>query len=324
MQNIDFSFAQDPNTLALALIYGMVPAVAWVFFWMREHYDRPKRSSAVLYAFLAGALMVIAALPVEKFLGTLSQNDAILTILWASAEEVLKFCAFLLVLLMGSAIEAPVDYALYAAVVALGFAGFENALYFLQPLQAGDSVVLILASAMRFLGTTLMHAASTSLPGIALGLVFFRSRTAKFFAALSGFVLAAALHSAFNLRIVQNGGLDFFQVFGFLWISTIVILAIFERLRRMGSLEYRAKKRGAAIDMLASELARVSAKHGLQITDERPLEDASFISLLRSAYTAYLISEGALPAAAEKDVLALVPDTLTPKAASGLISNLRR
>ena len=160
MPNINLSFAQDPNTLALALIYGMVPAVAWLFFWLREQRARPKGTGSLLYAFMAGALMVIAALPVEKFLGTFSTNVNTLTILWATAEEVLKFSAFLLMLFAGSSIEAPVDYAMYAVVVALGFAGFENALYFLQPLQTGDSVVLLLAGAMRFLGTTLMHAAA--------------------------------------------------------------------------------------------------------------------------------------------------------------------
>ena len=169
MPNINLSFAQDPNTLALALIYGMVPAVAWLFFWLREQRARPKGTGSLLYAFMAGALMVIAALPVEKFLGTFSTNVNTLTILWATAEEVLKFSAFLLMLFAGSSIEAPVDYAMYAVVVALGFAGFENALYFLQPLQTGDSVVLLLAGAMRFLGTTLMHAAAASIPGIAGG-----------------------------------------------------------------------------------------------------------------------------------------------------------
>lgn len=242
MPTIDLSFAQDPNTLALALIYGMVPAIAWLFFWMREHRDRPKHTSVLMYAFLAGVFMVIAALPVEKFLSTLSSDDATLTILWASAEEVLKFLAYLFLLAAGSKIESPVDYALYAVVVALGFAGFENALYFLQPLQVGDTTVLLLSGTMRFVGTTLMHAASTSLPGIALGLACYGSRYIKIFAALGGLVLAVTMHSIFNLWIVQDNGLDFFSVFGFLWIVTIVILIVFEKLRRMGSLAYIEKK----------------------------------------------------------------------------------
>jgi RsiW-degrading membrane proteinase PrsW (M82 family) len=247
MPTIDLSFAQDPNTLALALVFGMVPAVAWLFFWLREQRARPKGSGVLFYSFLAGALMVIATLPVEKFLSTLTTNSAALTFLWASAEEVLKFSAFLLVLFASSAIEAPVDYAVYAMVVALGFAGFENALYFLEPLTKGDSVVLVLSGSMRFLGTTLMHAAAASLPGIALGLAYFKSRRAKQLAAGIGLALAAAFHGVFNSAIVRNGGLDFFIVFGFLWCATVIVLAFFERLRRMGTAEYLMATTPAAV-----------------------------------------------------------------------------
>ena len=121
MQTIDLSFAQDPNTLSLALIAGVIPAFLWILFWVRETRARPRTIGSIFFAFLMGVCMVVLALPVEKFMLLFSHNPTVLTVLWAGSEELLKFGAFLLVLLMSSAIESPIDYPIYMMIVALGF-----------------------------------------------------------------------------------------------------------------------------------------------------------------------------------------------------------
>jgi hypothetical protein len=48
-----------------------------------------------------------------------------------------------------------------------------------------------------------------------------------------GFLIAITLHSAFNFFIIRNDGNDFLKVFAFLWVVTIIVLLLFEKVRRM-------------------------------------------------------------------------------------------
>ena len=52
--------------------------------------------------------------------------------------------------------------------------------------------------------------------------------------AFCGIIAAITLHSVFNFFIMQNSGKNFLQIFGFLWVITIIIMLLFEKLRRMG------------------------------------------------------------------------------------------
>ncbi len=313
MPNIDLSFAQDPNTLALAMIYGMLPAVAWLIFWLRETSGRPRKSGVLSGLFFGGVAMVIVALPVEKFVSTLSSQPSTLTILWAASEEILKFGVLAFFLYRGSKyIEAPVDYALYATIVALGFAGFENALYFLEPLQTSSTGVLILAGTMRFLGTTLMHAVATSLTGIALGFAYFKSKKIKIRAALIGLAAAICLHSTFNLLITQNDGRNFITIFGLLWIATIIILALFERTRRMGGEAYRVVEKSSEYAALEARLA------------DKTIPFPESLAALRAKYAEFLVSQGALAPAAGETALKLIPDTIPPEAVAAILATLKQ
>ena len=342
MHNVDFSFAQDPNTLSLAILYGMVPALIWVHFWLRENNERKRRIGLLTALFFGGAAMVVAALPVQQFIATLSSNIETLNILWAASEELLKFAIFALIVVRASSkhIEQPVDYAVYIMIAALGFAGFENALYFLGPLQGGDAAAIALSGSMRFLGTTLLHAACSSLVGIALGLAYFRSKATAAVYACIGLVAAVTLHSAFNHYIVQNSEQNFFQVFGFLWVATVVIMIFLEKLRRMGSAETRLKKELAFFAHIDELFRGVLAVGNTLIDDATPLVDIlkakgcapdgpeytklkTLIGGLRALYAAYLESEGSTHVQALAAALAMVPDGVSAKSASGIIATLR-
>ena len=341
MPQIDLSFAKDPNTLALALIYGMVPAVLWLFYWLRENKERPRHFGLLTACFAAGIFAVALALPVERYLGTLSSNDSILTILWASAEELLKFGAFALIILTNKrAIEEPIDYAIYIMVVALGFAGFENALYFLHPLQAGDTVTLFLSGTMRFLGTTLMHAVTASFAGIVLGFAYYRSKISKVALVIIALLLACTLHSLFNLSAAQSTGGDFFQLFGILWVGTICVLILFERLRTMSMPEFRKGKIDAVFSGLDAEFAELLASAGAAAADEMPITVAfknkgvpsdapelqkmhAFLQNLRRFYAEYLGNEGANAETVQQTAFSVIPETISPRAVSGIIMALK-
>lgn len=341
MPTIDLSFAQDPNILALALFFGMVPAMLWLVFWLKARGERSEGTGALTFLFAAGALAACTALPVEHALGQLTSDPYAVTLLWASAEEVLKFLALLAVLVAGVSVEKPVEYALYAIVVGLGFAGLENALYFLEPLRTGNVTVITLAGSTRFLGSTLMHAVSAGLAGAALGFAFYKPLHTKRSAAIVGLVGAALLHGTYNIWMVRNGGQEFFSVFIFLWIVAIVMLIVYGRLHRMGDSLHSSEARSAPLKALERAAKECYLSIGSSPLDERPMRETlmakfpsadapeqarwrGLLSELRFAYGAYLASQGASDADAARASLTVIPDTISPKAAEGIIGVLVR
>ena len=52
----------DTNVLVLALLGGIVPALFWLWFWLREDRLRPEPRSALLSAFIGGIIAVLMAL----------------------------------------------------------------------------------------------------------------------------------------------------------------------------------------------------------------------------------------------------------------------
>ena len=341
MHNIDFSFAQDPNTLALAIIAGLIPAIIWMLFWILENHERDRPSGVLFFAFLAGVFMVVLALPVENTIALLSNNPTTLTILWAASEEILKFGAFSLILSMSSWVEVPIDYPVYMMVIALGFSGFENALYFLKPLQVGATGTLILAASMRFLGTALMHAFATCLPGVALGFAYFKSKKTKVYAALVGLAIGILVHSLFNLFIPDAPNTVFTIILSVLWLLTIVMMILFEKLRERGSEEYlRANRLGIILsvetlfrslllktDMSDADATAILAglsKKGIAPGSPEHKDLAMVIGSVRAQYAAYLVAQGTPNDNAVEASAKLIPDTVSPLALKGIFTVLKR
>ena len=339
MPNVDLSFAQDPTTLSLAIVFGMVPAIIWLFYWLHEKNRESKRAVLFIKIFIGGALAVVAVLPVQEYIQTLSNNATVLTILWAASEEILKFSVFAIFVLLSRDFFEPIDYPLSLMVIALAFAGFENALYFLQPLQTGSIVVFALAATLRYLGTTLLHALSSSFAGFALGFAYFKSKRTKIFACLFGLLCGITLHSSFNLLIVQNDGAYTFQLFGCLWVVAIIVGLLYEALRRMGSIEYRKDKKDKAVahirqlfdDLCKKEsiiptdqiaITEILKKKGLLLGSPEYVSLVQVIEHTRTLYVGYLGSQGIATAKAIETAHSIIPDTVSAKSLSGIIAML--
>ncbi len=235
MQNLSTAaFSNDPTTLLIALGAGMVPALLWLHFWLREDKENPEPAGLLFLTFVMGMLAVILVLPVEKFIANTFYDPDLLTILWAASEEVMKFLAVFAIALNSHEVDQPVDFPIYFITAALGFAALENALFLIYPITVNDTTVSLLTGNLRFLGATLLHAISSALIGVALGLAFYRSHTVKILYGLGGLAASVVLHSIFNFFIIENNGLNFLQVFAFLWVVSIIIMLLFEKLRRMG------------------------------------------------------------------------------------------
>lgn len=236
MQNLTVTFSQNPTVFILALLAGTIPAVLWLFFWLREdEHGSHEPAGLIFLTFAAGMMSVIFVLPVQKFISALPLDHTTMIVFWAASEEVFKYIAFGIIMAKSAYLDEPVDYAIYLMTAGLGFAALENAMYLIHPVSVNDTTVSFLTGNLRFLGSTLLHSVTSGIIGISIGLAYFKDSGTRFFYAAFGLVAAIALHSVFNFFIMQKNGENFMQVFGFLWVVTIIIMLLFEKLRRMGA-----------------------------------------------------------------------------------------
>ncbi len=225
---------QSNNIILTAFVGGLVPALLWLFFWLREDKEHPEPRGLLFITFVAGMASVILVLPFEQLAQQKIGSSISLTILWAAAEEIIKLLIVVLIVFKTSQLDEPVDYPIYFITAALGFAALENTLFLLTPLGQNEVTVSLLTGNLRFLGATLLHAVCSSIIGISLGLAFFSTWINKKIALFTGLFTAVALHALFNFFIIKGDGQNFLAVFAFLWVITIITILLFEKLRRMG------------------------------------------------------------------------------------------
>jgi len=223
----------DPKILILAFFGGIIPSLLWLWFWLKEDEEHPEPAGLLAVVFFMGMAAVVIVLPVQKFVQSILSSNEIQIILWAAAEEILKYLAVLVILFRTKNANEPIDWPIYLITAALGFAALENALFLIKPLSVSGATVSLLTGQLRFLGSTLLHTVTSGAIGIAIGLSFFMGEFRKKWFLLGGFLLAIALHSAFNFFIIRNEGNDFLKVFAFLWVVTIIVILLFEKVRRM-------------------------------------------------------------------------------------------
>lgn len=228
----------DPKTIIIAIVGGLLPALLWLWFWLKEDKERPEPRGLLLITFLIGMIAVLFVLPVERFFDTYLNNEKTIVIVWAVVEELFKYGAAAIVALRSIYADEPVDFPIYLMTAALGFAALENGLFLLNPAVLSDTTVGLLTGNLRFLGATLLHAIASAVVGIAIGLSFFKGWFVKKIYLFFGLLGAIALHSAFNF-LIMKGAENFFIVFSFLWVVAIIIILLFEKLRQMSLVQPR-------------------------------------------------------------------------------------
>ena len=222
----------NPRILGLAFLGGIIPSLLWLWFWLKED-ENPEPKGLLTLVFVLGMIAVVAVLPIQKFIQAHISSSEGQLVLWATAEEILKYMAVLLILYKTNNADEPIDWPIYLITAALGFAALENALFLIKPFSINETTIGLLTGQLRFLGSTLLHTISSGIIGIAIGISFYMGKFTKKVFLLAGFVVAVALHSTFNFFIIKNDGNNFLQVFAFLWVATIIVLLLFEKVRRM-------------------------------------------------------------------------------------------
>ncbi|MDD5721266.1 MAG: PrsW family glutamic-type intramembrane protease [Candidatus Pacebacteria bacterium] len=224
----------DPKTLLIAFFGGIIPSLLWLWFWLKEDEEHPEPKGLVTIIFIMGMIAVILVLPIQKFIQDNVGSYEGKLILWASVEEILKYLAVLIILCKTNNASKPIDWPIYIITAALGFAALENMLFLLKIFPASIGTTQSLSTGnLRFLGANLLHAISSGIVGISIGISFYAKKWEKNISLFVGFLIAIALHTAFNFFIIRNDGNDSLKVLTFLWVVTIIIMLLFEKVRRM-------------------------------------------------------------------------------------------
>ena len=222
----------QPAHLFLALSGGLVPALFWLWFWLREDSAHPEPRALIARSFIAGMLVVPLVLPLQQF--ALSHlSGAELTLAWVTIEETLKYAAALIVVLWNKAVDEPIDAVMYMITIALGFSALENALFILGPLADGAALESALTGQFRFLGATLVHVLASATVGVAMALAFYKPRRVRILYATAGLSLGIALHTLFNFSILNARAETLLSVFLFVWLGIIALFLVFEKVKRL-------------------------------------------------------------------------------------------
>lgn len=219
---------------AIAFLSGLIPALFWLWFWLREDVERPEPYGLIALSFIAGMLVVPLALPLQKLALEFYRGENLIFV-WVIIEEVLKYAAALIFILWHKAVDEPIDIIIYMITIALGFSALENALFIFNPLMNGSYLDSMLTGSFRFLGATLLHVLASGTVGALLALVYYKSNTQKLAFGTLGLFIAIVLHALFNFFIMDASGETILGVFLFVWMGVIVLFLIFEKVKILES-----------------------------------------------------------------------------------------
>ncbi|MDB5190248.1 MAG: hypothetical protein JWN49_574 [Parcubacteria group bacterium] len=231
------------QTLVFAFVGGLLPALLWLYFLLKEDYRHPEPRTVLLMAFMAGMAAVPLAVPFEAYFrdyaysivpGCSPYANLCFPIItgWAIIEETLKYLLAAVVVLWRRDVDESIDLVIYMITVALGFAALENMLFLIEPFSSGDYLAALATDNLRFVGSTLLHVIASSAIGFSLAFAHRLPCWYRGFAASGGLILAIALHTTFNFLIIpRDDSHSILGAFLFVWTGAVALFALFELLK---------------------------------------------------------------------------------------------
>lgn len=218
------------ETITYALLGGILPALFWLFFWLREDSKRPEPKGRLAETFLFGMFAVILVIPLQKVVAGIYPVLGFMPFfLWAIIEESFKFGAAYIAALRTRDDDEPVDAVIYMITAALGFVALENALFIWNPLLEQNIPQALSTGGLRFLGASVLHVVASGAVGVSIALAFYmKSKLMKTVYALAGLAISVSFHTMFNVFLLQNNGATTMQTFFFVWAGAVVLLFAFE------------------------------------------------------------------------------------------------
>ena len=233
------------NTLEIifwGLLGGIIPPLIWVWFWLQEDRLHPEPRGLILRCFIGGMLSVMLALVAENALQSFfGSTTNLLLFLWAGVEEISKFlAAYLIAFRRNKEYDEPVDALIYFITVALGFAALENALFLISEFQSGNIIGGLATIDLRFIGATLLHVLSSSIIGTAAAWTYYKKKYIRHSFIIFALSAAILVHTLFNIFILKQGHVsNLFLVFSFVWVALMILLVVFEKIKRLPFYRYR-------------------------------------------------------------------------------------
>lgn len=222
----------ESTYFAIAFLAGLIPALFWVWFWLREDNRQPEPYILLAISFIAGMAVVPLALPLQKIAIDFYVGANVILV-WVIIEELLKYAAALAIVMWNKEVDEPIDMVIYMIMIALGFAALENSLFIFNPLVAGDYLNSALTGSFRFLGATLLHVLASGTIGVFLALTYYRSRIVQIISGTIGLFMAIVLHALFNFFIMDASGETILGVFLFVWMGVILLFLLFEKIKQL-------------------------------------------------------------------------------------------
>lgn len=224
--------AQNITALSvfLSLVTGVLPAIFWLWFWLREDSAHPEPRHYILLSFLFGMFVVAPVYAIEQSTIKLFGAGASVVFIWPFIEEFGKYLAAYFSSLRTKEYDEPIDAIIYMMTAALGFAAAENFLFLVNP---SFSIITFLTATMRFVGATLLHSLTSASVGIFISRSFYKDKISKINNLILGLATATALHSLFNDFIIKNKGENILTVFAVLWFFAILLLLYFEKIKKI-------------------------------------------------------------------------------------------
>src|SRR3989344_9332260 len=101
---------------------GVFPALAWLWFWLREDARHPEPRRVIALAFLVGMVTVGFVIPIQQAVAGFLASTTLIFVAWSIVEEVMKYLAARVTVLRSRQNDEPIDSVIYMVAVALGFA----------------------------------------------------------------------------------------------------------------------------------------------------------------------------------------------------------
>lgn len=223
------------STLFFSLLGGILPAVLWLWFWLREDRLHPEPRALVFFSFVGGMVAVLPALVAEQWIYSATTSMTLVIIGWAIVEEVLKYTASYFTALRRRENDEPIDSLIYLITAALGFAALENTLFLSGAIRNGGFMNGIDLGILRFVGASLLHVLTSGTLGFFLALSFYKRWIVKEIDWIIGIVAAIVLHTLFNLYILKGAGNGIYTltVFAFVWLAIVLLLVGFEKIKQL-------------------------------------------------------------------------------------------
>jgi RsiW-degrading membrane proteinase PrsW (M82 family) len=218
------------DNVFLSLLAGVLPALFWLWFWLREDKKNPEPRGLILKTFLAGMVSVFPTYLVQQAFSGHVRYEYLIIFIWPFTEEIAKYVAAYLSAMRSKDFDEPIDAIVYTITAALGFAAAENFFFLVKP---EFSILSLITANMRFIGATLLHLLTSATVGSFLALNFYKDRIHKQIGLIIGLLTATVLHSLFNIFIIRDNGGNIFSVFTILWILTVGLLLFCEKIKNL-------------------------------------------------------------------------------------------